>query len=103
MQIFRKIYTEDLLQQRLQDSVASSFQYFEKLPQLDSVIVENVVLTSGVDNQVEHKLNRKIVGWQIIRKNANADVWESSTANNIPSSVIILRSSATVTVSFIFF
>lgn len=103
MQIFRKIYTDDLLQQRLQDSVAASFQYFEKLPQLDSVIVQDVILSSGIDNAVEHKLNRKLTGWQIIRKDANADVWESSTVNSTPSKTIILRSSATVKLSFIFF
>jgi hypothetical protein len=103
MRIFRKIFTDDPLQQRLQDSIAASFQQFEKLPQLDSVIVSDVTLASGIDNQVEHKLNRPIQGWQIIRKDANADVWESSTVNTAPSSVIILRASATVKISIIFF
>lgn len=103
MRIFRKIFTDDPLQQRLQDSIAQSFQQFEKLPQLDSVIVSDVTLASGIDNQVEHKLNRPIQGWQIIRKDANADVWESSTVNTAPSSVIILRASATVKISIIFF
>lgn len=103
MRIFRKIFTDDPLQQRLQDSIAQSFQQFEKLPQLDSVVVSNITLASGIDNQVEHKLGRPILGWQIIRKDANADVWESSTVNTAPSSFVILKASANVTVSFIFF
>jgi len=103
MRIFRKIFTEDPLLQRLQDAIAASFQQFEKLPQLDSVIIKDITLASGIDNQVEHKLGRSIQGWQIIRKDANANVWESATANTTPSSTIILRSSATVKVSFLFF
>lgn len=103
MRIFRKIYTDDLLQQRLQDSIAASFQQFETLPQLDSVIVEDVTLLPNQDNVVEHKLARKLIGWQIIRQDAQADVWESSTVNSAPSSSIILRSSAIVKLSFIFF
>lgn len=103
MRIFRKIFTEDPLLQRLQDAIAASFNQFEKLPQLDSVVIQDVTLTSGIDNEVEHKLTRPIQGWQIIRKNANADVWESSTVNTTPSSAVILRSSATVKVTILFF
>lgn len=103
MRIFRKIFTDDPLQQRLQDSIAQSFNQFETLPQLDSVIVKDVVLSGAVDNNISHGLNRPIQGWQIIRKSANADVWESTTVNTAPSSFVILRASTTVTVSFIFF
>jgi len=103
MRVFRKIFTEDPLQQRLQDSIAQSFAQFEKLPQLDSVIVTNVALSGAVDNAVEHKLGREIIGWQIIRQNANAVVYESATVNTAPSSFVILRTSATCTVTILFF
>jgi hypothetical protein len=103
MRVFRKIFTEDPLQQRLQDSIAQSFAQFEKLPQLDSVIVKNIALSAAVDNAVEHKLGREIIGWQIIRQNANAVVYESPTVNTTPSSFVILRASATCTVTILFF
>jgi hypothetical protein len=103
MRIFKKIFTDDPLQQRLQDAVALSFNQFEKLPQLDSVIVENVTLSSAVDNNVSHTLNRPIQGWQLIRQDSNAVVWESSTVNTAPSSIIILRASANCKVSILFF
>jgi len=103
MRLFRKIFTDDPLQQRLQDSIAQSFQQFEKLPQLDSVIVKDITLSSAIDNLVEHKLGREIVGWQIIRQNANAVVYESTTINTTPSSFVILKASATCTVSILFF
>jgi hypothetical protein len=103
MRVFRKIFTDDPLQQRLQDSIAQSFSQFEKLPQLDSVIVKDITLSAAVDNNVEHKLGREIVGWQVIRQNANAVVYESSTINTTPSSFVILRTSATCKVSILFF
>lgn len=103
MKIFKKIFTDDPLQQRLQDSVAASFSQFEKLPQLDSVIIEDVALTVAVDNQVQHSLQRRVVGWQIIRINAGAIVYESPTINTLPSSTIILRTTANCTVSILFF
>lgn len=103
MRVFRKIFTDDPLQQRLQDSIAQSFSQLEKLPQLDSVIVKNVTLSAAIDNLVEHKLGREIVGWQIIRQNANAVVYESSTVNTTPSAFVILRTSAACTVTILFF
>ena len=103
MRTFQKIFTPDPLQQRLQDNIANSFNQIEKLPQLDSTIVKDVVLSGAVDTFVEHKLARPIQGWQVIRQNANAVVWESSTTNEQPSSLVILRASATCTVSILFF
>lgn len=103
MRRFQKIFTDDPLQQRLQDSIANSFNNFETLPQLDSTIVENIQLFAGGDNEVVHDLKRKLQGWQIIRQNAAAIVYESDTENVQPSSVIILKTTIDCTVSFIFF
>lgn len=103
MRTFQKIFTADPLQQRLQDNIANSFNQIEQLPQLNSTIVTNVVLLGGVDTFVEHKLARQIQGWQIIRINANAVVWDSATKNAQPTSLIILQASVTCTVSILFF
>ena len=103
MKIFQRIYTQDPLQQRLQDSIANSFSVLEKLPQLDSTIVENVALIAGGDNDVVHRLNRPIVGWQIIRINAAATVYESDTENTQPSAVVLLKTTVNCTVSILFF
>jgi hypothetical protein len=56
-----------------------------------------------VDNNVAHTLNRPIQGWQLVRQDSNAVVWESSTVNTAPSSIIILRASANCKVSILFF
>lgn len=102
MRIFQKIFTQDSLQQRLQDNIANSFNQFERLPQLDSTIVKDVAITTN-DTFVEHRLGREVQGWQLVRQNANAVVYESSTVNAQPSSTIILKASANCTVSILFF
>ena len=103
MKIFQKIFTQDPTQQRFQDNVANSFSVLEKLPQLDSNIVTDVSLIAGGDNQVVHKLDRPIQGWQIIRIDAAAIVYESATVNVQPSAVVIFNTTVNCKVSILFF
>jgi hypothetical protein len=64
------------------------------------VTVLNVLLTTAT-TLVPHQLGKKPIGWIIINKNAQADVWcdttQTTTADRIP-----LRASATVTVDIQF-
>jgi|ERR1700759_2067623 len=50
---------------------------------------------------VAHQLGKKPVGWQIIDKNAQADVWRDSTQTTT-NDTIPLKASATVTVDIQF-
>ena len=63
--------------------------------------VKAVVLTTGVVNLVPHQLGRKPVGWLVIDKNAQADVWRDATVATSQDK-IPLRSSANVTVDLQF-
>ena len=67
---------------------------------VEGVLIEDIALTSGVDNFISHELGRKPQGYFLVNKNANADVWTSSTTNSFPAQHLILRASATVTISF---
>lgn len=99
---FREIKTalKDLA--GLQDSLKNVFNTILNLKLLDYVIVEDVVIGT-TDTFVSHKLGRPVIGYIIIRRNAGTSIWESVTLNKAPSSVIILRSSATVTTTILFF
>ncbi len=68
---------------------------------LQNVLVEGVQLDTTVST-VSHTLDRRPQGWFIIRKNANADVWEPSDSAS-PTKVINLQASSPVTVDIIFF
>lgn len=63
------------------------------------VLVKDIVLTTGVDNVVNHELGESPQGFILVDKNANQDVWKSSTSNPFPARNLLLRSSGTVTIS----
>ena len=68
---------------------------------LQNVFVEGVQLGTSVST-VSHTLNRRPQGWFIVRKDANADVWEPRESAS-PTKVINLQASSPVNVDIIFF
>jgi hypothetical protein len=90
--------------QNMENSLVNTFSSIDKNPLLNNLnIVKTIVLTSGVDTYVDHKLGRAVTGWIVINKNGFGDVKQSSTTNLIPKSSIILQSNATITVDILFF
>lgn len=70
---------------------------------LDGRLLENVQLLTGAPNLIEHKLGRKPLGFLVVRKRAQADVWDNQDANVFKDRSIDLRSSANVTVDIYVF
>jgi len=97
---FRTINAKDPDLMRVQDSIRDTFASIVRVALLSGNTVQAVLGTSPVE--VSHGLNRNIEGWIIIRKNAEADVWESS-ASATPEKTLPLQASAAVTVTIYFF
>lgn len=97
---FRPINVKDPDLMRVQDSVKETFSSIVRSPLLNGNIVQANLTTSSVE--VSHGLNRNIVGWFIIRQNAQAAVWEPA-ASETPNKTVRLQASASVTVSIYFF
>ena len=97
--IFKKINTDNYELQKVQDSVASAFQTLGMNYMVNGELLKDITLQSGVDNQVQHKLSRVPNGFFVVDKNATADVWQSTTANKIKDRILLLRSSASVTIN----
>jgi hypothetical protein len=90
--------------QRVENSLISTLQSIITNPLLNSPTLKKaVVLTTGVDNVVDHGLNRPVTGWIIVDKNASADIYKSATINTMPTTSIILNTTSTVTVTILFF
>lgn len=81
----------------VQQNVDDAFTRLQTGSVLDNVIIENVVINTT--NTLSHKLNRVPRGYLIIKRSANAQVWNGV----ITSSSIALSSSANVTVSLLIF
>lgn len=63
--------------------------------------VKSVALVTGQANLVAHQLGRKPVGWLVIDKTAQADVWRDAAVATTQDK-IALRCSANVTVDLQF-
>lgn len=87
---------------RVQDFTKASLKDLLKKNQiLEGNIVEQLILTSNTE--VNHGLGREVTGWFVVNKDANADVWQSGTANDNPTRKIILVSDTPVTAKIYFF
>jgi len=96
---FSKVYTDDFALRQVQDNVEPIFKHLASKTVLHGLVVKDEVITTGKDNYIDHNLGREFIGWLVIRKNANADVWDSDTSNVHLNKHIILKSSANVTVT----
>lgn len=77
------------------------------LKSLTNAVLNDVLMTvsfgaAATDVRVFHGLRAPVRTWEIVDKNADANVWRSSTENPNESLFIILQASAPVTVKLRF-
>lgn len=95
---FRQIKTNDRVLETIQQNVQASIGELSKSPELNASYIE---LTTAADTDliVNHLLGRAFQYYEVVRKSAAVDVWDSSTVNNNPTKQLILRASGTVTIT----
>jgi hypothetical protein len=91
---FSKVYEGSQESQRLQTNIQSALTSILRNPLLDGRLVEDVELVTG-SNKLEHKLERAVRGYILVRQNAAANLYEVSSDDLF----ITLSSSADVTAS----
>lgn len=99
---YKVIETESEELSRVQTYVAQAIESLAASAILDGILIKNVQLASGT-NSVQHKLNRALRGYLIIRKRSNVDIWDSQDSNSNPSKTLNLEASATVNVDLYVF
>lgn len=85
---FKQIKSDDYELMRVQDNVNAALIPIQNAQILDGQVLKNISLITGQPNIISHKLNRNIVGYIVIRKDSNADVWDASSST--PSLTILL-------------
>ncbi len=83
---------------RVQDNVEKFSEQFTNIEILDGQSITNLRLTSGIVNEVEHKLGRELQGWIITRIRGNAIVWDDQDVNKKKSLTLRLVCNSNVTV-----
>ena len=86
----------DLLQRGVRDFAAK----VSDSDIVDGVIVADVNLKSGENNVVGHPLGRPIVGYIVVRSNANSVVFDGEKPATKPANEFTVQCSADVTVTF---
>lgn len=98
---FKRVETIEANIKLMQDFLEPLLFEFTRRPQNDSELIENIELTTGIRNDVVHRLNRQPRGWYIARKNAFCDIAEiTATTSN---EVLSLLTTADVTISMVVF
>jgi len=99
MRPFQRLVTEDQELNRVQQNMAEALRPVLTAAVLDGRLVEDVALATGQDNVVNHGLGRAVRGWLVVRQNAQADLWDTQASNAVPGRTLLMRTSATVTVT----
>ena len=88
----------------LDTSVSRVFDSIFPNPLLNSPsLITDLIFVSGVDNYVSHKLGRPPRGYILVSSDSPASIYTSSTVNDSPSLIIILKSNASISGSILFF
>lgn len=87
----------------VQDNVERAINPLLRNPIIDGVLVRGIALLAANETAVSHMLGRDLIGFVITRRNANAVVYEATTANTQRDKVVLLKTSADCTADIYFF
>lgn len=96
---FRQSIFEDSNLSLFQQALNDQFSQIGKIPFINGNLIENVSLTSGQNNSIEHKLGRVAKGYFILTKDSQADIWNGELTDKV---IILLSSSNTVVDLWVF-
>lgn len=88
--------------QLMQNSWSSKLNPLIANPMNSVSILKNVVLAIG-SNTINHKLGKKLTGWQIVRQRASATIYDNQDNNQSPALTLVLISSGAVTIDLAVF
>lgn len=95
---FRKIVNGDRQTTQLQTNIEQAVAQVIRNPLIDGRIIEGVVLSTSA-LKIEHKLGRKVRGYIVLTRNANAEVYDNVSTEPQLELYLPLLASAPVTVN----
>ena len=89
--------------QLMQNAWSQQINPVIELPTNQGIILENVILTTG-DNVINHKLGRKLQGWQVVRmQDGFVQLYDKQNSNQMSNLTLVLNSSGTGKVNLFVF
>lgn len=96
--LFTTIRSDDEALMSVQDSVRDSINQLVKVPILDGVLLEDLVVSTTI-TPFPHRLNRAYRGFFITKSNADVRIWDASTSLTDRTKFIDLDASGSATIS----
>jgi len=82
----------------LQNNIDKSLSPLLKDIYLEGNIITSIKLLANQDNVINHQLQRRLTGWEIVRKKSFADICDNQDRNKTPELTLILRTTDDVTI-----
>jgi hypothetical protein len=98
----QRIQTADRVINMIQDNISNIIDPLSSKELLQGQILTKIALTTGTNN-IAHKLDRRLLGWFIVRQRASATVYDTQDTNPSPDIFLRLVASANVTVDLYVF
>lgn len=93
---FSKIRTIDADIRRFQDAVGNTFKSISDQSLINGELIKDFAITAGQTNTIAHRLDRMPVGYLVVDRNADANIW---TVKKSTDKFIYLDSSLTCSIS----
>ena len=94
MKKFKKVSDEKNIA-RIQENIGQAIDIIVDKAIIDGILIKDISLVTGSVNIISHKLNRKPLGYIVVKRDAESTIWDTSSNTK----VISLNCSANVTVS----
>ena len=98
---YKKIFTPNYDIQKVQVYAEETFNKIIASPFMNGNFIS--VKIEVTDTLISHLLQRKYMGWVIVDQDAPAVVYTSSTTNNYPEKLIILKATVSCNTKIYFF
>ena len=95
---FSKVLTSNSEIDRVQDKIAASVNGLSAIPILTGYLIEDIHLSAGT-NIIQHKLDRELRGYIVVKNNVDQAYWDSQSTNSIPRATLVLNCAADATIS----
>lgn len=77
MKSLKKIASKDTTITQLQNNVEAAVNPIIDKVIVDGILLKNINLTTGIDNIINHKLGRALIGYTIVSKSSNSNIWNT--------------------------
>lgn len=90
---FKKIGVKDADLRKVQQNIENVVTSVIRKEIIDGVLLKNVCLHAGIANEIKHRLGREPLGWTVVRKRADARIWDIQDFNKNPSKTLAITCS----------